>query len=363
MYNDHYFLSHALRLAKKGIGRTYPNPLVGAVIVKNGKIIGHGYHKKAGFPHAEQEALKGVTESPKGATLYVNLEPCDHQGKTPPCTNAIIQAGIKKVICCTLDPNPLVHGKGLAKLQANGIETSVGLLEKEARSLNEAFFSFHEKKRPFIAIKFATSLDGKIATKTKDSKWITNEKARIFARKLRSEYQAILVGINTVLLDNPHLGTRRKGRPDPIRIILDSTLKIPFESQVLRDTNIIIATTRKANKEKKKKLLENGITILTFETNTISLKVLLNELYKREIINVLVEGGSSTIGSFVDEKLVDSIYAFYAPVIIGGEKGLSAVGGQGSDSIANAMRFSSMSFRYFGDNYVIYGNRDNLLSS
>ncbi len=243
----------------------------------------------------------------------------------------------------------------MAKLGKNGIAVSVGLLEKEARVLNEAFFTFHEKKRPFIAIKFAASLDGKTATKTHDSKWITNEKARMYARKLRSEYQAILVGINTVLLDNPHLGIRMKGKQDPVRIILDSTLKIPLESHVLRDANIFIATTRKADKEKKKKLLKNGIPILSFGSDMILLKDLLRELYTRGIVSVLVEGGSETLGSFIDERLVDRVYAFYAPLIIGGKKGLPAVGGVGSKSVAGAIHVSPQKQRCFGDNFLIYG--------
>src|SRR3989344_2010898 len=218
------FLKETLKLAKKGLGKVNPNPMVGAVIVKNNKIIGKGYHKKFGYPHAEIEALKNCQQNPKGATLYVNLEPCSHFGKTPPCADAIIKAGIKKVVCCTQDPNPKALGK-------TGIEISFGLLEQEARQLNEAFFTFHEKKRPFIAIKFAASLDGKIATQRGDSKWITNEKARKYSRALRKQYQAVLVGINTVLKDNPHLG-------DSLRIILGS--KIPKNSQVLRNKNILI---------------------------------------------------------------------------------------------------------------------------
>lgn len=362
MYNDTFFLNLTLKLAKKGVGNVAPNPQVGAVIVKNGKIIGQGYHKKFGFPHAEREALATVTELPKGATLYVNLEPCNHVGKTLPCTDTIIKAGIKKVIFCVLDPNPLVQGKGREKLEQHGIETSVGLLEEKAKKLNEAFFTFHEKKRLFIAIKFAASLDGKIATKTKDSKWITNEKARAAARELRSDYQAILVGIGTVLHDDPHLGTRIKGRRDPLRIVLDSNLKIPIASQVLRDTNVIIVTTQKANKEKKEKLEEKGITILSFDGDTISLKDLLKELYKRDIISVLVEGGSRVLGSFVDEKLVDRVYAFYAPVIIGGKKAIPAVGGLGRNLVSESLKLSSVSLKKYGDNLMISGSTKNIIN-
>ncbi|MBI2335133.1 bifunctional diaminohydroxyphosphoribosylaminopyrimidine deaminase/5-amino-6-(5-phosphoribosylamino)uracil reductase RibD, partial [Candidatus Daviesbacteria bacterium] len=270
MNQDLKFLKETLKLAKKGLGRVSPNPMVGAVIVKNGQIIGKGYHKKFGFPHAEIEALKNCRENPRGATMYVNLQPCSHFGKTPPCIDAIIKAGIKKVICCSLDPNPKIHGKA-------GIEISAGVLEKEARKLNEAFFTFHEKKRPFIAIKFAASLDGKLATRTGDSKWITNEKAREYARSLRARYQAVLVGKNTFLKDQPHLGVRIKGKKDPLKIVL-------------------------------------GLSI-----NPKNIQDLLSILYKKEIISVLVEGGGKTLGSFIDAKVVDKVYAFHAPIIIGGE--------------------------------------------
>ena len=315
MDEDIKFLKETLKLARKGLGWTNPNPMVGAVIVKDGKIIGKGYHKKFGYPHAEIEALKNCRQNPKGATLYVNLEPCTHFGKTPPCTDAIIKAGIKKVICCTLDPNPKVHGK-------TSLTISVGLLEKEARKLNEAFFTFHEKKRPFIAIKFAASLDGKLATYTGDSKWITNEKARQFARSLRGQYQAVLVGINTVLKDNPHLG-------NSLRIILGLKSQIPKNSQVLGDKNILII-------------------------NPKNIKDLLEILRKKEIISVLVEGGGKTLGSFIDAKVVDKVYAFHAPIIIGGEKAIS-IAGSGTPTIQEALYLKNITYKKFGDNILTIG--------
>lgn len=353
--NETLFIKEALKLAKKGIGWTNPNPMVGAILIKDGEIIGKGYHRKVGLPHAEIEALNNTQNGIKDATLYVNHEPCSHYGRTPPCVDAIIESGITRVVCSSLDPNPKVHGKGIELLLKAGIEVSVGILEKEARNLNEAFFTFHEKKRPFIALKFAASLDGKIAIKTGDSKWITNEKARAYARKLRSYYQAILVGINTILHDNPHLGIRMEGKKDPVRIILDSTLKIPLTSQVLRDNNVIIATTKYANRKKQEQLTKNGITVLTFPTTTIYLHDLLDELRKREIISVLVEGGSTVLGSFVDAKLMDKVYAFYAPVIIGGKEAISAVSGEGAKYITEATYLKSMSFKRFADNLLIVG--------
>lgn len=342
--SDISFLKLTLALAKKGLGRTNPNPMVGAVIVQNHKIIGEGYHKKAGLPHAEIEALRSAKTSVKGATLYLNLEPCSHCGRTPPCVDAIVQSGVKRVVCSALDPNPKVGGQGVEILRKRKVEVSVGLLEKEARALNEAFFTFHEKSRPFIAVKFASSLDGRIATRSGDSKWITNERARAYARLLRAQYQAVLVGINTVLKDDPHLGVRMKGKRDPLRIILDSTLKIPLQSKVLRDTSVIIATTNYANQRKKKILKQKGFTILSFKGKRVPLIKLLDELKKRGIISILVEGGGETIGSFIDKDLFDKVYAFYAPILIGGFK-----------TIQDATSLKKLSFKRFADNYLVIG--------
>ncbi len=351
---DITFLNQTLRLAKKGLSWTNPNPMVGALIVKGGQIIGEGFHHKAGLAHGEIEALKNCRQSLNGSTLYVNLEPCVHFGKTPPCTNAIIQSGIKRVVCATLDPNPKVSGKGLAKLQKVGIEISVGILEEKARILNETFFTFHEKKRPFVALKFAASLDGKMATHSGDSRWITNEKARKYARTLRGGYQAIMVGINTVLTDNPHLGTRTKGKKDPIRIIIDPNLKIPLNVQVLRDNNVIIFTSNKT-KILKKELLENkGISIEVLGSTPFTMQKLLSVLYERNIISVLLEGGGETLGHFVDERLVDKVYAFHAPILIGGNKSIS-IGGKGAESIRKTIHLKNISYKKFGDNILTIG--------
>ena len=282
-----------LRLARKGLGQTFPNPMVGAVVVRSDRIVGQGYHRKAGSAHAEVEALAAAGARAKGGTPYVNLEPCGHWGRTPPCADAIIRAKIKRVVCCTRDPHKVAHG-GVEKLKCAGIAVSVGGLAQEARDLNEAFFTFHEMLRPFVAIKFAASLDGKIATRTGDSKWITNGRARAYARHLRGRYQAILVGINTVLHDDPHLGARIKSRPDPLRVILDSTLRIPLKSKVLRDANVLIVTTKHADGKKKKILIGRGIEVVGMGSK-INVKALMRELYKREIINVLVYGGREVL--------------------------------------------------------------------
>lgn len=353
--SDEYFIDETLKLAKKAKGWTNPNPMVGAVIVKKGQIVARGYHKRVGLPHAEIEALNAAKTSVQGATLYVNLEPCTHYGRTPPCVDAIIQSGIKRVVCSMPDPNPKVHGRGIAKLKEAGITVSVGFREKESRTLNEAFFTFHEKKRPFVAIKFAASLDGKIATYTGDSKWITNKNARLFARKLRGEYQAILVGINTVMRDNPHLGVRGVGKREPVRIILDSNLDIPLNSQVLRDNNVLIATTVHVSKDKRELLTKRGIPILTFENKNIPLKELLFSLRSKEIISILVEGGGNILGSFVDEKIIDKVYAFYAPILIGGGKAVT-IQGRGINKIKNALYFKRIATKRFQDNFLIIGS-------
>lgn len=354
---DQFFLKKTLSLAKKGMGWSNPNPMVGAVIVKNGKIIGKGYHKKAGFPHAEIEALISVKGSTQGATLYINLEPCSHFGRTSPCVDKIIKAKIARVVCSTLDPNPKVNGSGIAKLRKAGINISVGLLEDQAKKLNEVYLTFHTKKRPFIALKFASSLDGKIATKIGDSKWITNEKAREFARNLRSQYQAILVGINTVIWDNPHLGIRIKGKKDPLRIILDPSLKIPLDSNTLRDNNCLIVSTSNASNKKLNLLRKKSINILKFSESKISLNKLLTYLKEKEVISVLVEGGGKTIGAFIDEKIVDKIYAFYAPIVIGGEQAKTAVSGEGANYLKNATYLNNVSFKKFDDNFLVIGSK------
>lgn len=344
---DVLYMQEALSLAKKGLGNTFPNPMVGAILVKNGEIIGKGYHKKAGLPHAEIEALHSLTENPRGATLYVTLEPCSHHGRTPPCVDVLIKSGIKKVIYAIKDPNPNVCGKGIEGLLSAGIQVEGGLLENGAKRLNESFFTFHIKHRPFIAIKFAASLDGKIATKTGDSKWITNEKAREFSRKLRLEYQAILMGINTIIHDNPHLGVRIKNKHDPLRVVLDSTLKIPLKSLVLRDNNILIITTIKANKKKLQYLQKRGIDVVSLSNEKITVPEVLKELKKREIISVFVEGGGKVLGSFVDAKIVDKVYAFHSPIIIGGRNALSAISGEGVEKISQALPLTNIQYKRF----------------
>lgn len=354
MSEDELYINTALALAKKGLSFTNPNPLVGAVIVRNGKVLSSGYHHQAGLPHAEIEALNSLKEDSKGAAFYVNLEPCCYFGKTPPCTDAIIKSGISKVVCSTLDPNPKVSGKGVEKLRKSGIKVIVGVLEEEAKLINETFFTYHIKKRPFIALKFAQSLDGKLATFSGDSKWITNQRSRDLARSLRASFQGILVGINTILNDDPHLGVRKKGFKDPIRIILDSDLKISLNARVLRDNNVIIATTKKADQKKLKILQEKNIQVLIFDGENILLDKLIKKLYDLKIISVLVEGGGEILGSFIDEKVFDKVFIFTAPILIGGKKA-KTIGGQGVFQVRDALKLNMITYKKIKEDLLITG--------
>lgn len=350
---DLKFLKLTLRLAEKGRGFVNPNPMVGAVLVKNGKIIGKGYHKKYGSPHAEVEAFKDAKESTNGATLYVSLEPCSHLWKnTPPCVPAVISSGVTRVVCCTKDPNPKVFGQGIEQLESAGIKVEFGGLEKEAETLNEAFFYFQRHQRPFVAIKFACSLDGRIATYSHDSKWITNEKARDYAREIRGQFQAIMVGTNTILKDNPNLGAK-KGQRDPLRVILDRELKIKLSTQVYRDNNVIVFTSKAGKKIEQ--LRSKGIEVILLNKKDISIARVIKELVKRKIISLFVEGGAGIHGSFVDSRLADKFYVFFSPVIIGGEKSLSAIGGKGVEKVRDALRLKNISIKYFEDNWMIKG--------
>lgn len=356
---DRKMMRNSLRLAKKGCGSIAPNPLVGATIVKNGKIIGEGWHEKFGEAHAEINAIRNATDSVKGASIYVSLEPCSHQGKTPACSLALIQHGFKRVIIASLDPNPLVSGNGVKMLKQAGIKVEIGILEKEALKLNERFFKFIQTKRPFIAIKMASSLDGKIATSLGDSRWITNEKSRAFAHRLRLQYSSILVGINTVLSDDPNLNVRLKNikTKNPLRIVLDSKLQIPLEAKIL-DISIAptwIATIRQASSIKIK-LLENlGVKVLVCpeKEGKIDLNFLLEELGKANIDSLLVEGGGTVNFSFAKEKLVDKVYAFLAPKLIGGKSAKTGMEGDGFASLSEVIDLKNLSYKKLKNDLLI----------
>lgn len=352
---DEKYMEIALRLAKKGIGRTSPNPLVGAVIVKNGKIVGTGYHQKIGSPHAETNALKSAGKKAKGATLYVNLEPCSHFGRTPPCVDSIIQNGIKKIVCATLDPNPNVNGAGVRRLRQAGIEVKLGVLEDKARKLNEIYFKRIVSGIPFVALKIAQTLDGKIATPNGDSKWITQRDSRRFVHTLRKQMDAVLVGINTVTKDNPKLTTREvKGR-SPLRIVLDSKGRIPLNSNLLKenkDNKTIVIVTRK-NAEGK---LKNKAQIWKVKSNyqgRISLKTFLKLAAQKGVSSILVEGGNEVFTSFLKEKLVDKIYCFVSPKIIG--DGISSFGNLNTKKIKDALKLRDVELRKFSNDILLTG--------
>ncbi len=344
-------VQRALSLAKKG--RTSPNPKVGAVLVKKGKIIAEGYHKKAGMPHAEVEALGKAGENAKGATLYVTLEPCSHFGKTPPCTDAIIEAGVEKVVCAMRDPNPMV--KGIEKLKKAGVEVETGVLKKEAEIINEKFIKFIKTGMPFITVKCALSIDGKIATRKNDSKWISGKEARKFSHGLRDEHDAILVGINTVIEDDPKLTARIKDGRDPARVVLDSRLKIPLGAKLLENGKAIIATSEMHEKGKRKKLEKAGAKVLVCGKKRVNLKKLMKLLAKREITSILIEGGGETIGSAFDKKIVNKAYFVVAPLVIGGKDAVASVGGRGAGKIEDAIKLKEAKMKKMGNDFVFEG--------
>jgi diaminohydroxyphosphoribosylaminopyrimidine deaminase/5-amino-6-(5-phosphoribosylamino)uracil reductase len=350
---DEYFMKLCLQLAEKGKGFVSPNPLVGAVIVKEGEIVGKGFHPRFGAPHAEVFALREAGEKARGATLYVNLEPCCHYGKTPPCTKAIIEAGIKRVVIGMIDPNPIVNGKGIEELREKGIEVEVGVLEEKARKLNEAYAKFIKERVPFVILKMAQSLDGKIATKSGESKWITGEKARRFVHKLRSECDAVLVGANTVLLDNPSLTAHGMGR-DPKRIVLDGKGRVPPEAEVFRSgVERFVFTTKFSPSNWRKALEERGVGVIVSEGEEVDIKGLLEELGKRGIASLLVEGGGETAGAFLEAGMVDKILFFVAPIIIGGREAKTSVEGKGCQNLQEAVKLNYLNIRKLGNDILI----------
>lgn len=351
-------MREALRIAKFAEGRTSPNPLVGAVIVRDGKIIAQGWHRKAGTPHAEIHALNMAGELARGATLFVTLEPCSHFGRTPPCARAIVDAGIKKVVAAMSDPNPKVAGRGFEILRAAGIEVEVGLLEDEARKLNEVFLKWVTKKLPFVTLKFACSLDGKIATVGGESQWISCEESRKFSHGLRDINDAILVGVGTVFADNPSLTTRLVDGKNPVRVIVDSNARIPLDAKVVteKSARTIIATTSNASPEKISALKNLGVEIITAGNGQrVDLKILMRELAAREITSILVEGGGTIHFAMLEAGLVDKIFAFVAPKIIGGSQALTAVEGAGFEKLSDAVNLENFSAQKLGEDFLLSG--------
>ncbi|MFF2588173.1 bifunctional diaminohydroxyphosphoribosylaminopyrimidine deaminase/5-amino-6-(5-phosphoribosylamino)uracil reductase RibD [Peribacillus butanolivorans] len=359
MNNDQYYMKLALDLAASAKGKTNPNPVVGAVIVKDGVIAGTGIHRKAGEPHAEVHAFKMAGDYAENATLYVTLEPCSHYGKTPPCANLVKESGVRRVVVATQDPNPEVAGRGISILRDAGIEVEVGVLEKEAQRLNERFIHNMITNRPFVISKYAMTLDGKLATHTGHSKWITGEESRHSVHLLRDEVDAILIGIGTVLADNPSLTTRlpEGGGKNPIRIILDSELRVPLDANIVQvsDAKTVIVTQENASVDKIAALSEKGIEfIIVPKTDAgLDLRILMEELYKKGITDVLLEGGSEVNASFLRAGLIDKYLIYVAPKLLGGRNSLTPFSGINVDTMDEAMDVSISSVDMSGEDICI----------
>jgi len=351
--SDIKFMKRAIVIARKGGQKVSPNPKVGAVLVQDQLVIAEGWHNKFGGNHAEVEALNKFTKtnlSKKGAlTLFVTLEPCSHFGKTPPCIKSIIESGVTRVVIAVKDPNPLVSGSGILALQKAGIRVDVGCCSDDALELIMFFSKWIKTGLPFVSLKVAMSLDGKIATKTGDSKWITSQKSRNYVRKLRANYDAILVGKNTVLNDDPELAA---GKYEPIRVVLDSNFEVKLSARVFRNSNAILITTERAPIKKIAALRELGVLVKVFK-GSVKIKPLLRFLGSQNITSVFVEGGAEVFGSFVDINAVDSYLVFIAPKIIGGRDAKAAIAGSGFSKLTQAITFKKTNSQKIGDDYLI----------
>jgi len=357
------YMKQALSLAKLAVGQVSPNPAVGAVVVKDGEVVGQGYTQPPGSWHAEVTALNQAGEKARGGVMYVTLEPCCRYGRTPPCTLTIIAAGISEVHLAMLDPNPLVSGQGEDELEREGIKTYMGEHEKEAKEINEAYIKFITTGMPFVTAKFAISLDGKIATKNGDSKWISGSEARKHAHYLRYTADAIMAGANTVIADDPHLtcrygGTGGKAKKQPLRVIVDGRGRTPATAQVFSESGrALLAVGNFVKPEKKRAYTLAGAELLELpsEEGSVDLGRLLKALGEREITNVLMEGGGILLGSLFDCRLVDKVIAFIAPIIIGGEEAKTAVAGQGINKVIDAIKLERISVEKFGEDLMISG--------
>ena len=364
MQEKEEYMRRALELARKGEGHTSPNPMVGCVVVKDGRIISEGYHEKYGEFHAERNALTRCTEDTTGADLYVTLEPCCHQGKTPPCTDIIIEKKIARVFVGSMDSNPLVAGKGVQILRDHGIYVETGILEEECLKLNEVFYHYITAKTPFVVMKYAMTLDGKIACATGDSKWVTGEIARAQVHRMRGRYRGIMVGIGTVLADDPMLNCRVEGGVDPVRIICDSNLHIPLESQIVKtasEIETIVACSQESleaerKQEKIRKLKDAGIQLIGTEgAHGVNLVELMKKLGEQNIDSILLEGGGTLNASALEDGIVNKVYAYIAGKLIGGMDARSPVEGMGIDRMADAITLKNMEIERLGDDFCIVG--------
>ena len=358
---DERYMKKALELAVLGRGSTSPNPMVGAIVVKEGTIVGSGCHLKAGGPHAEVVALDAAGDRARGATLYVTLEPCCHTGRTPPCTGRIVAGGIKRVVVAMEDPNPLVGGKGLAQLQSMGIEVKTGVLRDEAMSLNEVFIKYVTSQRPFVTLKAAMTLDGKIATYTGASRWISTECSREYGHRLRHQNDGILVGIGTLLADDPSLTTRLpEGGRDPLRIIVDSRARTPISAKVVREKpeNTLIVATHLAAREQIAALRCQGTEVVLFAPDPrgqVPLLEMMDYLAQRELTSLLAEGGSALSYSLLESALVDKVHFFIAPMILGGKMAPTAVGGVGKARVEQAWQLRDIAVTRCSHDILITG--------
>ena len=358
---DEQLMKRALELAKKGIGYVSPNPLVGAVIVKDGKIIGEGYHECYGQAHAEVNAVRNATEDVEGSTIYVTLEPCAHYGKTPPCAELLLKSKFQRVVIGCLDPNEQVSGRGVKTLRDAGITVDIGILEQECLAINEVFFHYITTKRPFVVMKTAMTLDGKIATVTGASKWITDVIARERVHHLRNRLTGIMVGVDTVIADDPELSCRIENGRNPVRLIVDSRLRIPIEAQVLGNQNLqrtIIGTTEMYDKEKYSVLGNMGIEVIVLPTkdDRVDLQAWMKVLGEKNIDSILLEGGATLNFSMLKEGLVHQVQSYIAPKIFGGATAPTPVGGNGFEKIADAIQLEQLKVEQVGEDIWVCGN-------
>ncbi len=362
---DQQMMQRTFELALRGWGRTSPNPLVGAVIVRDGQVLAEGWHDRCGGPHAEVAALEDARSrgiDVRGATMYVNLEPCSHYGRTPPCSLALIQSGIKKVVTAMVDPNPLVAGRGHGQMAQAGIEVVSGILENEAKRLNDIFIHYITQKRPFVCLKMAASLDGKTATGAGQSRWITGKEARRWVHWQRLRYRAVAVGINTVLADDPMLTARDENDTEverqPLRVVLDPLLKLPLESKLVRTAReipLLVVSGQQTDPDKVSVLQSLGVSVFACpkRTDTLDLGFFLDYLYSRDVDSLLLEGGNQTAATFLNQGLIDKIAFFFAPMLIGGRDAPGLIGGQGITELTGAIRLSDLKVQQLGDDLLI----------
>ncbi len=358
---DEELMAEALQLAAQADYHTSPNPMVGALVVRDGEVVARAFHQRAGEDHAEVLALREAGERARGADLYVTQEPCSHYGRTPPCAEAVVAAGVRRVVVGMRDPNPKVDGRGLQALRAAGIAVVEGVLADRVSKLNEFFVKWVTTGKPFVTAKFAMSLDGRIATHGGESKWITSEEAREQVHRLRHAHDAILVGANTVLRDDPNLTTRLPGGGgrSPLRVVVDSRLRVPVDARIFRQESggVLVATSDRSRGERLREFEERGVPVVVLPSSQgrVGLPDLLRHLGERQCISLLIEGGSSMHGSAFDQRLVDKVVAFIAPRVIGGLEAPGAVGGHGVDSLADAPMLRDVEVQRLGPDVVVSG--------